>query len=162
MKKIMLAAMAAIVLVPVAAWSAENWSVDKEDQRENRMVLSGMPDQEEVDTDVWLACRKDGRFDIGLGANDSIGEGKGEAVSVTLTSGGKTATVKGTSHNSDNFEMTGGTELIGVVAKSDPLFAVLSAGPTVKTKSGKTTGSFDTKGLQKKLPAFLASCVAKK
>jgi len=147
-------ALTALVLFPLAA-NAEAWDVHLDDQR-NGLVLLGMPDEPENDTDLWILCRKDGRFDVGAGANDGIGKGKGEHVSATFAAGGKTAVLHGVSRESVNFQMTGGTELVTTIARDDALFAVLAAGKPIKM--GRTTFAAPGAALSK----FLAGCPAKK
>ena len=160
MKRFVGAAIAALVLWPVCA-SAESWNLNKGDAR-GGTVLSAMPDEPENDTDLWLMCRKDGRFDVGVGANSTLGKGTGDAVTATLSSGGKTAALKGVSKNSINFEMTGGTELTATVSKDDPLFAVLAAGKPIKLTSSGKSRTFGSGNAPKLLDKFLASCKAGK
>src|SRR5215510_10007081 len=69
-------------------------------------TLIGWTGEEEGDTDFRATCKDGGKAQIGIGATPGIGEGKGEAVSVTLTAGTQTLTIDGKSGNSPNFEMT--------------------------------------------------------
>ncbi|HEX4533752.1 MAG TPA: hypothetical protein VH000_05935 [Rhizomicrobium sp.] len=164
MKHFLMAALAAAILVPLPAMATVkvNWSTDKDN---GLQVLYGQPDEEETDQVLSATCRKDGRIDLHLGAYDDVGEGKGEAVSVTLSSGGKSAVLNGKSQNSENFEMTGGTELFTTVGRDDALFAVLATGkPITATGVGspKKPDTWGATGLQKSAAAFLAACSAKK
>ncbi len=160
MKRFVATAIAAMSLWPICAF-AESWNLNIGDARGGN-VLWAMPDEPERDTDLWLMCRKDGRFAVGVGANSTLGKGKGEVISATLSSGGKTAILKGTSKNSINFEMTGGAELTTVVSKDDPLFAVLTTGKPIKLNSGGKTEMFGAGDAPKLLGKFLAGCKAGK
>lgn len=155
MRGIGLAALA-LVLASSAASAGEVWSLHP-DERRGGLVLSAMPGESESDTDLWIACRKDGRMEVGAGANGEIGTGKGEKVSVTFSSGDKTAKLSGASRESANFQMTGGTELFTAIKRDDPLFEVLSTGKPLKL-NGAVVG---TQGLREKLAKFLARCPAK-
>jgi hypothetical protein len=165
MKRVLLAALAAAVLLPLPAMAAPvkvNWSVDKDDK--GMATLSGLPDEEESDLVLWAACRKDGKMDIGVGAYDEVGQGKGEAVTVTLASGGKTVTLKGKSQNSANAEMTGGTELQTTITRDGPLFALLATGkPITATGVGNPPkpDTWSATGLPKAATAFLVACPKK-
>ena len=90
-----------------------------------------MVDESEVDNEFWARCRSDGMIDIGMGAESHVGKGKGEPVSLTLTSGGQSVTISGVSRESKNVEMTGGIELQARVKRDDKLFAVLSTGQPI-------------------------------
>jgi hypothetical protein len=160
MKRFVVTAVSVLALWPVCA-SAESWNLNMGDARGGN-VLSAMPDEPESDTDLWLMCRKDGRFGVGIGANSTLGKGNGDAVTATLSSAGKTAVLKGASKNSINFEMTGGAELVTVVSKDDPLFAVLATGKPIKLTSGSKTETFGGGDGPKLLGRFLASCKAAK
>ncbi len=160
----MLLAAAAVLLLPLAARAADVsviWSSEKQD---GAATLSGQPDEEESDRVLFARCRADGRIDLGVGAYESVGEGKGEAVSVTLSAGGKNATLHGKSQNSPNFEMTAGTELATTVTKDDPVFAVFMSGQPVTIRTGATArpDRWSTKGLPASAQAFLAACGAKR
>lgn len=165
MKCVLLAALAAAVLLPLSAQAAPvkvNWSLDKTDK--GMATLSGLPDEEESDLVLWTTCRADGKIDIGVGAYDEVGQGKGEAVTVTLASGGKSVTLKGKSRDSANAEMTGGTELQTIVTRDDALFTVLATGkPITATGVGDPPKpeTWGVTGLTKAAAAFLAACPKK-
>ncbi|HEY5338865.1 MAG TPA: hypothetical protein VIJ85_11715 [Rhizomicrobium sp.] len=156
MKQFAFAAVAVLALWPGCA-SAESWNLNMGDARGGN-VLSAMPDEPESDTDLWLMCRKDGRFSVGVGANSTLGKGKDEAVSATLSSADKIAVLKGVSRKSINFEMTGGNELATIVSKDDPLFVVIATGKPIKMSSTSKTMTFDSGDAPKLLGKFIASC----
>ena len=162
MKKFALVALAATLSFPALAVSEVDWSFDKGDG--SGAKLYGQPADEESDQVFWARCRKDGRIDIGVGAHDGVGEGKGETVSATLASGGKTKVLKGTSRESGNFQMTGGTELTATVSRDDPVFAVLATGKPINAAGAgdkpPKTDMWGVTGLQQSLNAFLAACPA--
>jgi hypothetical protein len=95
-------------------------------------TLIGWTGEEEGDTDFRATCKDGGKAEIGIGAQPGIGEGKGEAVSVTLTAGAQTLTIDGKSGNSPNFEMTGGVELQTNVDGKHQIFALLLGKGAIK------------------------------
>jgi len=146
----------AVLLLPTAALADVKWQFSKQ---EGRPYLHGLPDEEESDTVIWMVCRADGSIDIGVGAEPNVGEGKGEAVALTLTSGSAVAKLAGRSQNSPNFEMTGGTELRTQIKRDDALFAVLASGkPIAVSGSIKATTTWPVKGLKAKVASFLQAC----
>jgi hypothetical protein len=157
MKRLFFVSIAALTFWPASSFAGEVWSLYRDDQR-GGPVLSGMLGESESDTDLWIACRKDGRLEVGAGANSEIGTGKGEKVSVTFSSANKTAKLTGVSRESANFQMTGGTELFTVLKRDDPLFAVLRTGKPLKLNGAE----IGTEELPAKLAHFLALCPVKK
>lgn len=133
------------------------WSYAKE---KGRPILRGFSGEYEGDNEFWARCRADRRIEVGLGAHTEIGTGKGEAVALTLASGGKSATVKGQSRKSENFEMTSGTELRANVALADPLFAVLDTGKpiTVTGSSVKKQVTWAVTNLKARVATFVKAC----
>jgi len=147
---------AALMFWPVAASAAEVvWSLQK---KKGRTFVSGMINESEVDYEFWAHCRADGAIDIGAAAESHVGKGGGEAVTLKLARGLKSATLTGVSRHSENSEMTGGVELRATVSRDHPVFAVLSAGSTVKVTGPIKPLTWDTKGLKPKLEAFLKAC----
>lgn len=141
---------------PVGAKDGLRWTLDKKDGQPN---LTGMSTVEEADTEFWALCIGGGQAEIGVGANSIVGKGAGEKVALTLKSGAQTATIAGTSRNSENSEMTGGTELHTQVKIDDPLFAVLATGkPVTVTGNIETPGKWPVNGLKAKVAAFQAAC----
>ncbi|GEM_PF-3364722 len=162
MKQMLLAAVAAL-LVPLAAQAANVNVVWSNGKTDGAISLTGQPDEEESDQVLFARCRADGRIDLAVGAYEGVGEGKGEPVSVTLSSGGKSATLHGKSQNSRNFEMTAGTELATTVASDDSIFALLMSEQPVAIGVGASSArdSWSARGLRKSAQAFLAACAAK-
>jgi hypothetical protein len=123
-----------------------------------RPYLQGQPDAPGTDADLWAHCRPDGRIDVGLAADAGVGKGNGEAVALTLTSAGQRAKVSGVSRNSENFEMTAGTELRATLSRQDRLFAVLSTGRSIAVTGAIKPLNWPVKGLKAKVAAFLKTC----
>ncbi len=126
-----------------------------------RGYLQGMPDEPEVDTELWAHCRTDGRFDVGMAAEANVGKGRGEPVALTLSSAGTNAKVAGVSRKSENFEMTSGVELRATVARDDKLFAVLATGKPVTVSGPIKPLQWNVKGLKSKVATLLANCKRK-
>ena len=124
------------------------WTLSK---HKGRAYLQGMPNESEVDFELWAHCRADGAIDIGMGAESHVGKGKGEKVTLTLASGGQTASVTGVSRESDNAEMTGGIELRAKVMRDDKLFAVLATGQPIAVTGPIKPLKWGVKGLKTKL-----------
>ncbi len=132
------------------------WTVYK---HKGQVHLQGMVDESEVDHEFWARCRKDGLIDIGMGAESHVGKGKGEKVSLTLTSGGQSVTISGVSRESKNVEMTGGIELQARVKRDDKLFVLLATGqPITVTGSIKKPLKWEVKGLKARTAEFLKAC----
>jgi hypothetical protein len=147
---------AALLLVPTAASAADVvWTVSK---KNGRAYLNGMPDESEVDNEFWAHCRADGAIDVGAAAESHVGKGGGEAVTLKLASGLKSATLTGVSRESENVEMTGGIELRATVSRDHPVFAVLSAGNKIKVTGPIKPMTWGAKGLKQKTAAFLKAC----
>ncbi len=131
------------------------WSLAKD---EGQPFLSGMVDESEVDYAFWARCRADGTIEIGMGAESHVGKGKGEPVSLTLTSRGQTVKIAGVSRESKNVEMTGGIELQATVKPDDKLFAVLTTGQPIAVTGPIKAMKWTVKGLKAKVEAFLKGC----
>ena len=149
------AAFAAVLVLPSAARAEVQWTLGKD---KGRAFLQGMHNESEVDFEFWAHCRTDGDIDVGMAAESHVGKGKGEKVELTLTSAGQTAKVSGVSRNSVNSEMTGGIELHGKVKRDDKLFAVLATGQPIAVTGPIKPLKWGVKGLKSKLDAFLKSC----
>lgn len=148
--------LAASLCSPAGAKDSLRWTLDKKDGQPN---LTGMSTEEEADTEFWALCKGGGQAEIGVGANSIVGKGDGATVSLTLKSADRAATLKGNSRNSENSEMTGGTELHAQVKLDDPLFAVLATGKPVTVAGDiETPGTWPVSGLKAKVAAFLAAC----
>jgi hypothetical protein len=147
---------AALLLAPTAASAADLvWMVSK---KNGRAYLSGMPDEPEVDYEFWAHCRRDGKIEVGAAAEAHVGKGRGEAVTLKLTSAGKTATLTGVSRESENVEMTGGIELRATVSRDHPLFAVLVTGKPIRVSGPIKPMTWPVKGLSAKTAEFLKAC----
>lgn len=124
-----------------------------------RPYLEARSNEDEADATVRASCAFDGLLTLRLGADIGVGEGKGEAVSVKIESGDKSAKVHGVSRNSPDSEMTGGTELATDLPLNDPAVEVLFSGKavTIITPDQKkhTLVDADSAGATKK---FLKQC----
>jgi hypothetical protein len=146
----------ALLLAPAAANAADVvWSVSK---KNGRAFLNGMENVSEVDYEFWAHCRRDGTIDVGAAAESHVGKGGGEAVTLKLASGRKSATLTGISRRSENSEMTGGIELRAVVSRDHPLFAVLAAGKPIFVSGPIKRMTWPVKGLSAKTAEFLKAC----
>jgi hypothetical protein len=144
-----------VLLWPGVAAAEVEWSLSK---KAGRAYLLGFSSEHEADSEFWAHCQADGSIQIGVGADSHVGKGKGDAVTLTLRSGGASARLAGASRDSVNAEMTGGTELRAKIARTDPVFAVFAAGkPIVVTGSIKRV-TWEIKGLKAKAAAFLKAC----
>lgn len=97
----------------------------------NRPSLEVRPSGEEVDASMRASCIFSGLILLRIGAENHLGEGKGEGVSVTIESGGKSAKLRGISRFSPESEMTGGRELVTEVPLNDPVLEILFSGKLV-------------------------------
>ena len=143
------------VLRPALASAEVTWTLLK---KEGRAYLQGLSGVEEGDEEFWLQCRADKAVDLGAGGETGVGTGKGEAVTLTLSSDGKTAKLSGTSRNTRNFQMTAGVELRTKVSRDDPVFAVLATGKAIKVTGSIKPVTWPVKGLKAKVAAFLQAC----
>ncbi len=142
--------------LPAAAFAeVVVWTLSKP---QGRPYLVGMVNESEVDFELWARCRADGAIDIGIGAESHVGKGKGEPVSLTLISGGRTVKISGVSRESANVEMTGGIELRAKVMPDDRLFAVLRTGQPIAVTGPIKPLKWEVKGLKAKVEAFLKGC----
>lgn len=124
------------------------------------LELLGMPaGEEEVDDLLRLTCLKGGTVQVGVGAYNSLGKGKGEPLSVTLASGSSSVTLKGKSVPSKNVEMTGASELRAdlAAAEFEALKTVLTDGTPIRV-SGAMKDVWSVKGLKALAQAFAAGC----
>jgi hypothetical protein len=131
------------------------WTLSK---KNGRAYLHAMTAEPEVDYEFWAHCRADGAIDVGAAAESHVGKGGGEAVTLKLASGLRSATVTGVSQHSENSEMTGGVELRATVSRDHPVFVVLSAGSKTKVTGPIKPLTWESKGLKQKVAAFLKEC----
>jgi hypothetical protein len=144
-----------VVWAPAAASAEIAWQFGK---RGGRGYLQAMSTEPERDTEFWARCRPDGAIDIGIGADSSVGTGKGEAVTLMLASGGVMAKLTGSSRDSANFQMTGGAELRARVSRNDAVFNVLSTGKPIQVRGAIKPITWPAKGLKSRVAAFLKAC----
>ena len=147
----------ALLLWPAVANAADDviWTVSK---KNGRAYLGGMPDVPEVDYELWLHCRADGKIEIGAGAEAHVGKARGEAVTLKFVSAGKAATLTGVSRRSENSEMTGGIELRAIASRDHPLFAVLVTGKPIFVSGPIKPMTWQVKRLRAKTAEFLKAC----
>lgn len=125
----------------------------------SRPSLEVRPSGEEVDASMRASCAFEGMVILRIGAESHLGSGRGEPVSVTIDSGGKSAKLRGVSRLSPDSEMTGGSELVTEVPLNDPSLEILFGGKpvTMITQDQKKHQLLDadTRGTGKK---FLKQC----
>ncbi|MBI1213908.1 MAG: hypothetical protein GC190_20795 [Alphaproteobacteria bacterium] len=126
---------------------------------ENKALI-GSTGEEEGDTDFRATCKDGGKAEIGIGAQENIGKGEGEAVSVMLASGSRSLTIDGTSGESPNFQMTGGVELQTMVDGGHAIFALLGDKGPIKV-SGPIKTTWPDKGRAAATAAFVKACFGK-
>ena len=124
--------------------------------------LEARSTETESDASLRAFCTPGNRVILRFGAPASpgfMGEGGGEALSVTLESAGKTAPATGVSKQSVDSELTGGVELVTDISLDDPLFEVLSTGkPVTMVKTdGKKEVLTEGEG-SAKVKEFVKSC----
>lgn len=136
---------------PVSAKSS--WAI------QSRPSLDVRPSGEDVDAFLRASCAFDGLMLLRIGAEYQVGNGKGEPVSVTIESSGKSSKLRGVSRWSPDSEMTGGTELVTELPLNDPVLEILFSGKpvTMITHDQKQHQLLDTDsgGVGKK---FLKQC----
>ncbi len=149
------AALVALLLVAAAAPAHAKMSW----RTFNRPSLEIRPGEEESDATVRASCAFAGLIILRLGGQYNVGEGKGEQVSVTIESGGKSSKIRGVSRYSPDSEMTGGTELVTEMPLEDPALDILfgSKPATIVTPDQKRhpLADGDSAGAGKK---FLKQC----
>jgi hypothetical protein len=145
----------AVAFAQAAAAANIDWGLDKQ---KGRPYLFGMPAISESDTIFWARCAGKQAIDLGIGGNNDVGKGKGEAVSITLKSGAVSTTIAGRSRKSANVEMTGTSELRAKVSAGHDVFKVLATGKPIAVSGSIEAETWPVKGLQSKVAAFLKSC----
>jgi hypothetical protein len=147
---------AGLLLWPSGAGATDvKWSLSK---KAGQAYLSGMPNESEVDYEFWAHCRAGGKIAVGAAAENHVGKGKGEAVTLKLVSADKIAILAGVSRESENVEMTGGVELRATVSREHPLFAVLATGKPIVVSGPIKPLTWTAKNLKAKAAAFLQAC----
>lgn len=153
MRSLLSALIMACALWPLSAVADIQWRII------NRPYLQGQFNDDQGEQAFWAYCRPGSVIDVGVGANAQVGEGSGEAVMLSLTSGDETARLRGISRKTANFDKTGGTELRTSVSEDDPLFDVLATGQPI-TVTGSLDGSvtWNVEGLRSRVRNFLRQC----
>jgi hypothetical protein len=152
--RLIVPALAAVMLSPAAAPAfAFGWTYVAENK-----TLIGSTGEDEGDTDFRATCKAGGKAEIGIGAQENIGTGEGEAVSVTLAAGTRILTIDGHSGKSPNFQMTAGVELQTEVDAKHAVFELL-AGPGAIKVTGKTIkATWPAAGRAAATKAFSKAC----
>lgn len=146
---------AAVMLAPAAASADVVWQLTK---KQGRPFLQGASSEPETDKEFWAHCAAAGAIEIGVGAESNVGKGDGEAVTLTLLSGGTRAVLAGHSRKSADFQMTAGTELRAKVSSNDAVFTVLATDKPITVSGSIKTVTWPVKGLKTKVAAFLQAC----
>jgi hypothetical protein len=143
-----------IFLVSVSSAAAEVvWTVA------TRPYLIARSSEPESDASLRALCRNPDAIELRLAAREGVGKGRGEPVTLRFQSAGHIAVVNGVSRRSEDFQMTGGTELVTDAKSGDAFFQVLSSGQAV-TLSGsiKSTATWDAVGISTSVKSFLSAC----
>ena len=120
--------------------------------------LIGSTGEDEGDTDFRATCKPGATAELGIGAEENVGTGAGEAVSLTLASGARSVRLDGHSKQSPNFQMTGSVELVATVDKTHAIFQLLADPGAIKV-SGKTISTtWPDRGRAAATKAFLTAC----
>ena len=147
-----LATTTALAFIPNTAF-AYSWLYISE-----RQELVGTTGEEEGDTDFRASCKANQHAELGIGAAEDVGTGKGEAVSITLRAGARSLRVDGASRNSPNFQMTAGVELQTVVDGKHEIFQLLTGPGTVKVTGATRPASWPAAGRAAATKAFVNAC----
>jgi hypothetical protein len=151
--------LAAAYIVAIAALNAAPSQAAMRWQAGHRPVLLAHSTESESDRAFWALCRGPGAIELRIGADDYVGKGEGEPVSLTFAGGGRSATLRGVSKKSDDFQITGGSELVTEVTTDDPVFAMLLTGkPLTITGSVKKPIVLDGNSAKPAVARFLAAC----
>lgn len=127
-----------------------------------RMELTGqrwIKDDDSIDTSFRATCTATKMVEIGIGADKGVGTGNHEAVSITLESGGKKVSLKGTSEMSPNSQNTGGKELRAIVQMNHPIFELLQTKTPIMISGALSDTWPVTSELPEKWLSFGKSCV---
>ncbi|MDO8353325.1 MAG: hypothetical protein Q7T14_07665 [Aestuariivirga sp.] len=145
------------MLLPFAGEASADFEVDG---GEGSWIAIRGPIEDEGDALIRLGCKGSGLIDTHLGGMFGIGEGKHEAASVILSSGALTARVQGVSIWSEDFEMTGGTELLTALFSNDNAFRVLTSGREITLLGGIEKAERFELGAEAtaELKAFIEKC----
>jgi len=144
----------ALMAVAVTQAVAEtNWRVS------TRPYLEARSTESESDASLRALCRNSQSIALRVGAAEAVGKGKGEKVTLRFESQGKVATLKGVSRESEDTNMTGGTELVTEVADDAPVFAVLQTGKAVKLSGSLAKPVvWSPQGMASAVKTFLDAC----
>jgi hypothetical protein len=155
----LIAGLVAAAAAPFAAAAAEvnvQWSYAV---RDGRPYLQGFSGIVEEDNEFWARCIRPGTVQVGVGAFTGVGEGKGEAVSVKLSSGDRSAEIMGVSRNSPNFQMTAASELRAEIPIGHPVFAVFETGKPISVAGSVANPVvWGVRGLRARSASFVKAC----
>lgn len=142
-----------VLLSTTISQAATNWSVS------TIPTLLALPTESESDTSLLALCRNAGNIELHIGANEEVGRGRGESATLRFQSDGKSAVVKGVSRRSDNYEMTGGTELVTRVSSDSEFFKVLATGKPVNVSGSlKKSVTWSDTAIASAVTKFLLDC----
>src|ERR1700730_16444362 len=74
--------------------------------------LEARSNESEADASLRAICRNSSAVELRVGAYNSVGKGQGESVVLHFNSQVGSAVLRGVSRKSEDYEMTGGTELV--------------------------------------------------
>jgi hypothetical protein len=113
----------------------------------------------EGDATLRAICRNPNAIEVRIGAEENVGKGNGEPVTLRFSGNGTAVSIKGVSRRSEDYQMTGGTELVTELQADDAFFKLLTSGQPVKVSGSlqKTTtwvGAEMTEAVKK----FFSTC----
>jgi hypothetical protein len=97
-------------------------------------------------------------IEVHVGAEELVGKGTGEDVALKVESGGKQAELNGISQLSEDYQMTGGTELVTRLAPDHPFFGVLLTGKDVAMTGAGRGATWSATGMKAAVDKFLGKC----
>jgi hypothetical protein len=131
------------------------WSYDDRE-------LTGAREIYEGDTDIRLTCLRVGVAEVNVGAEDHIGEGNGERVTLRLRSASAAITLNGRSRFSPNSELTGGTELRANVGANSGLIKMLTAPGAIVVTGSNVKMTLPEPGRLEAISRFRKGCFPRK
>jgi hypothetical protein len=124
-----------------------------------RPYLEARSQEPESDAIFRAFCRSPNAIEIRVGAADNVGKGQGENVMLKFSSGGQVAILHGVSRRSDEYQMTGGAELVTEIKPTDDVFKLLElGGPLNISGSIKKPTVWTSDQMATSVKNFLATC----
>ena len=143
----------AVALSATVARAEMKWTAS------SRPYLEARSTDSESDASFRALCRSPAAIELRVGAHEGVGKGKGDAVTLRLSSNGHQAVLHGASRRSDDYEMTSGTELVTEIKPSDAVFTLLGSGKDVTiTGSLAKPVTWRAENMADAVKSFLTAC----